>query len=334
MYAKRNYGFWMTYLWSRKPFIYGFIYAAIVTLLYLLVEQQFGVRLSLPWAPIGVVGITVAFYLGFKNNASYDRTWEARKIWGGMVNNSRSFGAAICAFVSGANDTAVKKELIYRHVAWLTALRFQMRLPKDWEHLADRERGDYYPETSDKYIENLESELLHYLETDEVSLLMKKTNKATQLLKNQSVYLQRLCNEGYFDDFRHMELQKLIGTFYDDQGRSERIKNFPFPRQYASVALWQAVIFALLIPFGILDVMNAEKYTTAYIWLTVPISALIIWVFFLMEKIGDYSENPFEGSYNDVPITNISRGIEIDLRQMIDDIDIPPATQPENGFLM
>lgn len=69
-------------------------------------------------------------------------------------------------------------------------------------------------------------------------------------------------------------------------------------------------------------------------WLTVPFSALIIWVFFLMELIGDFSENPFEGTYNDVPITSISRAIEIDLREMLGETNIPAPLKAENGFLM
>ena len=70
------------------------------------------------------------------------------------------------------------------------------------------------------------------------------------------------------------------------------------------------------------------------IWLTIPLSTLIIWAFYLMEKIGDYSENPFEGTYNDVPITSISNTIEIDLKEMINNHSIPSKTEPVNGFLM
>jgi putative membrane protein len=129
-----------------------------------------------------------------------------------------------------------------------------------------------------------------------------------------------------------MEFHKLISEFYADQGASERIKNFPFPRQYASTAWWLGIIFAILVPFGLLNVFHDQASHT--VWLTVPFSALIIWSFFLMEMIGDYSENPFEGTYNDVPITSISRAIEIDLREMINETNIPKAIQAENGFLM
>jgi putative membrane protein len=332
MYTKRNYGFWLTFIWSRKPFIVGLLYATAVSLLGYFLKKEFQIDISIPWQPVSVVGIAVAFYLGFKNNASYDRTWEARKIWGGIVNSSRTFGVATLSFVQGENHDAIRKQLIYRHIAWLTALRFQLRLSKEWEHTDERIKGQYFPETSEKYFENLEQELALYVEHDEVKQLLQNSNVATQILKNQSVYLQQLRDENYYDDFRHMEFHKLISALFDEQGRSERIKNFPLPRQYASAALWQTIIFSALIPFGLLDVFLDT--TSLVSWEMIPVSALIIWIYFLMEKIGDYSENPFEGLYNDIPITSISRAIEIDLRQMLNDTDIPPSITSDNGFLM
>lgn len=332
MYTRRNYGFWMTLNWSKTPLIYGFFYALAVSLLYYVLKKYTGLSLALPWQPISVLGIAVAFYLGFKNNASYDRTWEARKIWGGLVNSSRTFGAAVCAFVHGENAEQIKRELIYRHIAWLTALRYQLRLAREWEHAEARVGNLYSPNISEEFFEKLDKEMLNYISEKELKNYTGRANIATQVMRHQAEVLQGLRNKGYFDDFRHMELQRLIALFYDDQGRSERIKNFPFPRQYASTALWQTFIFAALIPFGMLNVFSDEK--ESMFWLAAPFSALTTWVFFLMEKIGDYSENPFEGSYNDVPITSISRSIEIDLRQMINDENIPDPVKNENGFVM
>lgn len=332
MYTKRRYGFWMTFNWSKKPFIFGIIYSLVAVFIHWLCYKYFHFKLSVSWQPLSVLGIAVAFYLGFKNNASYDRTWEARKIWGGMVNNSRTFGAAVCSFIQGENQDQLKKELIYRHLAWLTALRYQLRLEREWEHTEYRINGKYNPNISELYFENLDGELKYFISEEEFQQYKSKANMATQILKKQSERLQQLRNQGYFDDFRHMEFHKLIGTFYDDQGRSERIKNFPFPRQYASVAVWITKIFSFLIPFGLMNVFKDESLFVQ--WLTVPFSGLLIWVFALMEMIGDFSENPFEGTYNDVPITSISRGIEIDLRQMINDENIPKPIASENGYLM
>lgn len=328
MFIKRNYGFWMTFNWSKTPFIYGFLYAAVITAVHYFLKFD----IALPWQPISIIGIAVAFYLGFKNNSSYDRTWEARKIWGSIVNNSRAFAAAVKAFVQGSEATAFHKELVYRHIAWLTALRYQLRLSREWEHTEDRVKGLYIPTICEEYFHRMDDELMNFIPEAEFQYYKTKTNAATQLLAKQSLRLQELRDAGYFDDFRHMQLQGLITNFYEDQGKSERIKNFPFPRQYASVALWLSMVFAVLLPFGMLDTFS--KMGGWWLWITVPMSALTTWVFFLMEKIGDYSENPFEGTYNDVPISSIARGIEIDIREMIDDTDIPEAIKAENGFLM
>ncbi len=328
MYIKRNYSFRRTLVWSRKPLIIGIIYSAVIHLL----SYFFNYNLSLPWSPISTIGIAVSFYLGFKNNSSYDRTWEARKIWGSIVNNSRTFGAAVTSFLQGKNGGKFQKELIYRHVAWLTALRYQLRLSKPWEHTEIRLNRVYTPNADKEFDMKLDQALSPYLSSEEIEQILNASNKATQLLKLQAIRLQALKNDHYFDDFRHMELYKLIKSFYEDQGKSERIKNFPLPRQYASTALWITFVFSAFVPLGMIDIL---KDSNVFIfWLSPFISGLIIWVFFLMEKIGDYSENPFEGSYNDVPITNISRTIEIDMREMINDENIPVPVADEHGFLM
>ncbi len=310
------------------PFIYGLIYALIVHSLFV----YFGFLYALPWQPLSVIGIAVAFYLGFKNNSSYDRTWEARKIWGGIVNSSRTFGAAVVTFVQGEGELDIRRELVYRHVAWLTALRYQLRLSRPWEHTETRIEALYSATVCEEYVKGLNHELEKYLPNEEVDALSGTSNTAVQIMKRQSQRLQELRDLDYFEDFRHMEFHGLIESFYAEQGKAERIKNFPFPRQYASTALWLTIVFCALVPFGLLDVF--KSYDSWMTWIAPVLSALIIWVFFLMEKIGDYSENPFEGSYNDVPITSIARGIEIDLREMMGDPNIPDSVQDVNGFLM
>ncbi|MCH4824386.1 multidrug transporter [Gramella lutea] len=328
MYVKRNYGFWMTLNWSKKPLLVGLLYSAIICVIYILIDGY----ILVPWQPISIIGIAVAFYLGFKNNSSYDRTWEARKIWGSIVNNSRSFAAASISFIQGDNQESIKKEMIYRHIAWITALRHQLRLSRPWEHLDKRLEKLYSAKVCEDYNEKLDSELSKFISENELAEVQGKSNTATQIMKRQAIRLQELKDLGYFDDFRHMEFHQLIVSFYEDQGKSERIKNFPFPRQYASTTLWLTFVFCAFVPFGLLDIFrNTDDWR---FWICPIISALIIWVFFLMEKIGDYSENPFEGSYNDVPITSIARGIEIDLREMLNDDEIPPAMEAQNGFLL
>jgi len=322
----------MTFRWSRKPFLMGWLYALLAVLLYIMMFYNFNVKIYLPWQPVSVLGIAVAFYLGFKNSASYDRTWEARKIWGAIVNNSRSFTASVTAFIKGDNAEKIHKELVYRHIAWMTALRYQLRLARDWEHVEDRLNYLFSATVCKEYYTEFSKSAEHFISAEELDFITKKSNMATHLLHIQTKRLEEINNEGRLDVFKTIEIKELLNTFYDEQGKCERIKNFPFPRQYASTTLYITWIFALLLPWSMMNILT--ELSLNYIWLTVPLTALVIWVFFLMERIGDYSENPFEGSYNDVPITAIARSIEIDLREMINDEIIPPPIKPEKGFLL
>lgn len=327
MYVKRNYGFWMTFSWSSKPFVFGLIYSLALCVLQYFLD----ITLHLPWQPISIIGIAVAFYLGFKNNSSYDRTWEARKIWGSIVNNSRSFASSVLSFVRGENEKATQQKLIYYHLAWLITLRHQLRLSKEWEHIKDR-LSIYSPQVCNDYDAMWKHDLGKYLSAQQLEEYSKYSNRATQILNLLNQELQLAYEQNLINDFKHVELQKLIVSFYADQGKSERIKTFPFPRQYASTALWLTMVFCALLPFGMIDIFKSVN--SWMFWLCPIISSLIIWTFFLMEKIGDYSENPFEGTYNDVPITAISRTIEIDLLEMLGENNIPKPTQAENGFLL
>jgi putative membrane protein len=175
-------------------------------------------------------------------------------------------------------------------------------------------------------------EVAPYVGAAEWARLQQYSNLPSQLLKNQSLELERLFHSGHLSDYKHVRLHALVGGLYDLQGMSERLKNFPFPRQYASTGLWILYLFCALIPFGLLDVF--EQSRALHYWLTVPFSTVIIWLYFLVDRIGDYSENPFEAAYNDVPISAISRTIEIDLREMLEDATVPRPYPVENGFLM
>ncbi len=336
MYVGKRYPFLTTFRWSIR-FVYLFAAMSIaVALLFYFLRFDW---LMIPWQPISLVGIAVAFYLGFKNNSSYERLWEARKIWGGIVNSSRTFTVMSRDFVSNLHTeestseedlNAIRKTIVHRHVAWLFALTFQLRERRDWEHWNEannfiREAGDIHPD-KDHF-----PKIKEYLTDEEYQYMMTKGNKASHLLSLQSKHLKELREKGLIDDFRHMELSRQIEEFYALQGKSERIKNFPFPRQYASVNYYFVWIFILMLPFAMLSIFGPLVDSYAF-WLLIPCTTLVSWVFILMEMIGDYSENPFEGLYNDVPITSIARGIEIDIRQMLEETDLPGAIETVTDF--
>lgn len=328
MYVKRYYSLWMTVRWSKKALLYGLLYSAAVLVVYELTHSPF----ALPWQPISVIGIAVAFFLGFKNNSSYDRTWEARKIWGKIINDSRTFATAILTMPQPSVTAEWKKRMIHRHLAWVISLKHIMRKAKTWEHNGPLEKLVFTPNFRKECIDGMEPEVSQYLSMEELAELKKYTNIPSQILKKQSLEIEQLFNSGQLTEYKHVWLHQLIGNLYDVQGMTERIKNFPFPRQYASTGLWITYIFCALIPFGLLDIF--EQSHSLHYWLTIPFSGVIIWVYFLVDRIGDYSENPFEAAYNAVPISSITRTIEIDLREMLDEENIPAPYPVENGFLL
>lgn len=336
MHTGRRYSLFQTLRWGQKYILLFLIFDSIPVILYHYFQWPW---LSIPWEPIGLVGVAVAFYLGFKNNSSYERLWEARKIWGGIVNTSRSITVAIRDFVT--NDLsknpqspeelkAIRKTMVHRHVAWLHALTIQLRKIKSWEHNAAtdgrfREKAgvDYSPEKFEM--------LKEYLSDEDYEYIMQKGNRASHLLSLQSKHIAELQAEGILEHFRRLQLQGHITELYTLQGKSERIKNYPFPRQYATVNYFFAVLFILLLPFGMLSAFIALKGMCS-IWVAIPFSVMGSWVFWTMEMIGDYSENPFEGLYNDVPISSMARGIEIDIRQMLDETELPKPVPAIDGW--
>lgn len=335
MQAGKRYTFPQVLNWTKKYILIFIVVDSIPVALYYFLGLNW---LIIPWQPISLVGIAVAFYLGFKNNSSYERLWEARKIWGGIVNTSRSLTVMVRDFVT--NEFAAEalseeslhaehKKIVHRHVAWLRALALQLRKLQPWEHNASVDQR-FRTHLGLKEDSNFE-EIKTYLSEKDYTYVMGKGNKASHLLSLQSANFKSLREAGLIDDFRHMEMQGLITELYALQGKSERVKNFPFPRQYASANFYFVCIFILLLPFGMLSIFTTMS-PSYLVWLAVPFSVLCSWVFWMMEMIGEYSENPFEGLYNDVPITSIARSIEIDIRQMIEETDLPEPMEPHGEF--
>lgn len=306
------------------------------------------ISIHIPWVPVSVVGTAVAFYAGFKNNQAYDRMWEARKIWGGIVNDSRAWGMMIDAYVSNlfkenkSSDTEIqqiKKRLIYRHIAWLYAHRSQLLVATPWEHISQsgltrKKAGLYQKKFGIGLVDDevTRTELKLFLPEEEHDRLIAKANTATQIINEQSRDLAKLREQNIVDDFRHTQLEDILRTFYTLQGKNERIKKFPLPRQYANMSQYFVRIFILLLPFCMIP--EVAKLGDWGLWLSVPITALIGWVYVMMEVIGDYSENPFQGMANDIPMMSLCRTIEIDLREMLGETELPPPVAAKNGILM
>jgi putative membrane protein len=174
-------------------------------------------------------------------------------------------------------------------------------------------------------------ELRHYMSDAEVDDVIKQNNPAVHILKLQSEDLKRVHNQTCLSDFHHIEISRVLADFYNQQGACERIKNYPFPRQYAYYSKIFVYLFIGTLPFSIygeLIKLNAS------LLLMLPVCVILSWIFYMMEVVGDSSENPFENAINDIPMTAICRSIEIDLLQMIKEAVIPNIIAAENDILM
>jgi len=345
MYIEKNFGFRRVLKFTGRHILWLTIWATLVTCVFELTHWKW---LAVPWLPISVIGTAVAFYIGFKNNQAYDRLWEARKIWGAIVNSSRGWGSAVMAFTGNHFRNAdlsdselhnVRQRLIYRHIAWLYTLRNQLLIPTPWEHIS---QGKHVAKRTEKSHQEFgvglfkdsvtEIELKNFLPANEHDRLINYKNTATQIINEQSLDLAKLRTENTIEDFRHMDLQNLLNEFYVHQGKCERIKKFPLPRQYGSTSIIFVGIFIMLLPFGMANLFHDEL--ESLVWLAIPFTVLVGWVYLMMELVGDYSENPFEGLGNDIPMLSLCRVIEIDLREMLGETDLPPGIEAINGVLM
>lgn len=337
MYIKRNIGWGTILRYGWKNILFFTTYATAIFILYDVLKLRF---IGIPFQPLSVIGIAVAFYIGFKNSQSYDRFWEGRKIWGGIVNYSRTWTIQVLSFVNSDDvefNSRMHQQLVFRHIAWINALRVQLRQPKSWAIKENR----MVEKVFDKHDERNSScnEAHKYVSLKEFSDLKNRVNPATHLVKNQALDVTQLRRDDIIDGFQEDQLQSILEEFYNLQGKCERIKNTPFPRQYGYFSKLFTWIFVLLIPFGLLDVFEDDATAIGsdlinwYMFLMIPFSVLISWIFTTMEIIGDNSEDPFEGRINDVPMTALCKTIEIDLRDMLNEKELPEPVQPKDNIL-
>ncbi len=351
MYTKPKYSFKDLVVWTRWEILAFLLLGAVPVVLYHLLGLQW---LKIPWTPVALVGTAVAFMIGFQNNAAYGRIWEARKIWGGIVNASRTFGIMVQDMVTNEyTDEDLpeeelaqhKRRMLERHFAWLTALRHAMRQPKPWEHMDSHVTNREWQETictPERHLE-LRSELSPLMEEAELEQILTRANHPTAILFLQSKHLRELKEKKAIWEFSFLEMEGLLKELFELQGKSERIKNFPYPRQYATLGYDFVRVFVLMLPFALVpefdklgrEMMEAfPAIAPHFVWFSVPITALVAWVFNTMHRIGTTGENPFEGTVNDVPISTISRGIEIDLRQQFDCGEVPEPFPALRGVQM
>ena len=345
MYTRNIYTLPEVIVWTRFESAFFIIYCCIWVSLYFFLDLQW---LRIPWTAIALIGTAVSFVIGFQNNSVYGRIWEARKIWGGIVNTSRTFGIYSQDFIENRSSEPISESkiqeqiriLTYRHIAWLTALRYSMRAEKEWETTLNKKTNKEWNVNIPERATSLQEALQGYISKEDLDYVQSKGNPQTALLYLQSHHLKDLKNQNLIWEFSFLKLEGVLEELFTLQGKSERIKNFPFPRQYATINHLFMWCLLMLLPLAMVpqfaeigrDISEGYPIIGRYfVWLSILFYTAVAWIFHTMERIGRTGENPFEGTSNDVPISTIARGIEIDLRQNLgenkEDIPAPFSTE-------
>jgi ion channel-forming bestrophin family protein len=271
--------------------------------------------IAIPFSIVAILGSALAIFIAFRNNTSYSRWWEARTVWGSIINSSRIFARQIIANADNALATGkstfeevsvYKKEMIYRQIAFAHALRLHLRK------------------------QNTPDEYKHLLAEAEFYQLKGKHNVPNILLLQQGIRIKEGIKEEILGGFDNISLEPTLAGLNNFQGSCERIKNTPLLRQYDYFTRLFLFVFMVALPFSLIG--DYSKMNMDY--LMIPVSILVAYVFATMGKVGEVNEDPFEDKITDIPMTALCNTIERDLKEMLGETNLPNKTEPQKGFLL
>lgn len=293
---------------DRKKIPFWYILNKIkIELLYVvivgLVIHFFTARFSkeLPEMPLQIpvfLGTAISILLSFKMSQSYDRWWEARKVWGAIVNDSRTFIIQLQSYVG---DEAVIRRMAHRQIAWCYSLGQTLRDQDPLQGLAD-----LFPE-------------------DDLTKLVSHTNKPLAILQQNALELKELRNREQISIFMHTQLDDTLTRLCDSMGKAERIKSTVFPVTYRLFLHFTIYLFVVILSIAL------EGVDTYF---EIPLLTVISMVFFLIEKSATHLQDPFRNRPSDIPVTAIARTIEINIRQMLEEKDVPEPAKPTDYYLL
>lgn len=291
MLVKKNLSFYQVLSYTWKIDISMIFFCSLVYV----VDQYIFTKTVLPIAYPSLMGTAIAFFIGFNNNQAYGRWWEARIIWGGLVNDSRSWARSLIAYSS---NHALAERMIRRHLAFLYTLSTSLRR------------------------DEVDTSYAEYLTPFELSSLEPKYNRANQILQHQATDLHVLHQSGAIGEFVFANLNTLLQNFCDGMGKSERINNTVYPITYVYFTQLFIWLFIALITMSTSQLIGG---------LSVVLGWLMGFVFNAIHINGMNLMNPFSDNPSGVPISSITRNIEINLLQMLKSPQIPEPVQVING---
>jgi putative membrane protein len=295
----------------RYELALGAVSAAGVYGVYELAAIQ---QIAIPNVLPAVLGTALAIFLGFRNSAAYARWGEAAQLWASIANYSRIFARLIVTFVESHKHTpqydveqvkVYHREMIYRHLAWVNALRLQLRGQSDWDALRP------------------------FLSDTDWHHITDKHNKPAALLLMQGHRIYDGMRNGTLQGFDSFQLEGCLAQLSAYQAQCERIKAIPIPRQYTFFTRLFVWVFITLIPFSFVQTFA----NAGMAWLIIPVTLLLAFVFGIVERTGAVNEEPFENRITDVPLSAYCTDIERDLRETLDERTLPDRLAPQNGYL-
>ncbi|MEJ7828220.1 MAG: bestrophin family ion channel [Segetibacter sp.] len=255
----------------------------------------------LPDMPLTIpafLGTSISVLLSFKMGQSYDRWWEARKIWGAIVNDSRSFVIQLQSFINEKNTI---KKMSFRHIAWCYSLGQSLR--------------------NQNPLDNLDP----YLNVDDLKSLAKHNNKPLAILQQNAQEIRLLKQNNEIDIYTQIQIDNTLTRLCDAMGKAERINNTFFPTTYRLFLHFSIYLFVVILSIALKGVE---------IYFEIPLLLVISSVFFLIEKSAAHLQDPFSNRPSDTPVTSIARTIEINIKQLLDEKEIPQPLQPGKFFIL
>lgn len=275
---------------------------------------NFTLPVYLPFSVSAILGSALAIFIAFRNNSSYNRWWEARTLWGGIINSSRVMCRLIITFADShahqpnynqERSDRFKKDVVFLMIAWVHALRLQLRRQTDWD------------------------ELKPFMSPDDFQAMMRYHSIPNYLHMVTGRKIYAAMSDGTLGGFDSFQLEGQLLALANYQGGCERIKSTPLLRQYDYFTRLFMYTFIMLLPVSLAH--DFEKMNIQF--LMIPVCLIISFVFAIIGKVGEVNEDPFENRITDVPLTAICNTIERDLREMLGEIELPVKAEPKDGFL-
>ncbi len=274
------------YRGSIIPRIIRKIFAIIVLSVAVVTLEKYcpGMVDALPLTPFTLMGLTLSIFLSFRNNACYDRWWEARKQWGALILEMRSFAREVECMLPEPEDALLRRQLLRGAIGFSHALCARLR--------GNDERAVAVP----------------WVDDPACALPEHRSNVTDAVLSHMGRLMAQAYRDGKISDILYQTLEARLCAFSGIQAACERIRNTPVPFAYTLLLHRTAFLFCILLPFGLAGTLG---------WGTPLIAAAVAYTFFGLDALGDELEEPFGVCDNDLPLNAMVRTIEIDLTQVL-----------------